>query len=351
MRTILILILLIGFQFSLKAQDTINYWTIDTSSNFNQPHSPFDNTLTMWMLRQNFTLNAYQANIGNTYPVSERTEKDVSRTYFDIFLPVVNRNSFSAMLGTSYSKFPILAENDSLNKTLIDACRLWIPIQYTHNRYKITLLYEYFQRGDNNSIYTKTGNTHRAFLLASYNFNLKWQLSLMAVYAETQMEIEKRKMIVPAFQLRYKPTSDFVMTIGAPVIFACEWTVFEKVDIAFSQLMLDDTDAFIRYNFNKKIGVSLNYKSTNYASSDIYFKSETISMSGQNLTFNNLTQPQSSLSLKLGIKTFNNIGIILSGGYNIGQTINLYNNNDLVDKSNGRNEFYVGLNVQYLKLF
>ena len=351
MRTLFFLIVLISFQFLLKAQDTINYWAIDTSSNYNQPHSPFENTLTMWMLRQNFTLNAFQANIGNTYPISEKTEKGISRTYFDIFLPVINKNSFSAMLGTSYSKSPILAENDSLNKTLVDACRLWIPIQYTNNRWKVTLLYEYFQRGDNNSLYTKTGNTHRAFLLASYNFNLKWQLSLMAVYAETQMEDEKRKMTTPALQLRYKPKPNFVMTFGAPVIFACEWTVFDKIDIAFSQLMLDDTDAFIRYNITKKIGISLNYKSTNYASSDIYFKSETISMSGQNLNFNNLTQQQNSLSLKLGIKTLNNIGLILSGGYNIGQTISLYNNNDLVDKTNGRNEFYVGLNVQYLKLF
>ncbi|MFW5879860.1 MAG: hypothetical protein ACOCUV_03460 [bacterium] len=351
MRRILIAILLINFHFSLKAEDTINYWIIDTSSNFNQSHSPFENTLTMWMLRQNFTLNAYQANIGNTYPISGMNEKAVSRAYFDMFLPVVNKNSFSAMLGTSYSKFPILAENDSLNKTLVDVCRLWLPIQYTHNRWKITLLYEYFQRGDYNSLYTQTGNTHRAFLLASYNFNLKWQLSTMLVYAVTQMEAEKRIMAVPAFQLRYKPNSDFTMTFGAPVIFACEWTVLDKIDIAFSQLMLDDTDSYIRYNFNKKIGVSLNYKSTNYASSDIFFKNETISLDGQNLTYNNLKQQQTSLSLKLGIKTFNHIGVILSGGYNIGQTIWLHNNNDLADKSNGRNEFYIGINVQYLKLF
>jgi hypothetical protein len=173
----------------------------------------------------------------------------------------------------------------------------------------------------------------------------------MAAHVETQMEDEKRRMTVPAFQLRFKPNLDFVMTTGAPVIFACEWTVFDKIDIAFSQLLLDDTDAFIRYNFNKKIGVSVNYKSTNYASKDIYFKSETISMSEKNLTYNNLTQPQSSLSLKLGIKTFNYIGLILSGGYNIGQTISLYNNNDLIDESDGRNEFYLGLNVQCLKLF
>jgi len=351
MKTITLLTLLFGFQSLLNAQGTINYWKVDTSNNFNQPHSPFENTLTMWMLRQNFTLNAFQANTGNTYPVADKNEKGISRTYFDIFLPVINKNSFSAMVGTSYSKFPILAENDSLNKTLLDACRLWLPIQYTHNRWKISLLYEYFQRGDNNSLYTKTGNTQRAFLLASYNFNLKWQLSIMAVYAETQMVNKKRKMGVPAMQIRYKPNPYFVMTFGAPVIFAFEWTVFDNIDIAFSQLMLEDTDAFVRYNFNKKIGISLNYKSTNYVSSDIYFKSETISMSGQNQTFNNLTQTQSSLSLKLGIKTFNNIGLILSGGYNIGQTISLYNNNDLVDKTNGKNEYFVGLYVQYLKLF
>ena len=349
-KTIILITFLLCFQNLLKAQDTINYWNVDTSNNFNQPHSPFENTLTMWMLRQNFTLKAYQANIGNTYPNSEKTKEAISRTYFDIYLPVINQNSFSAMLATSYSKFPILAENDGLNKTLVDACRLWIPLQYTHNRWKVTLLYEYFQRGDSNSLYTNTGDAHRTFLLASYNFNLKWQLSIMAVYAETQMEGEKRKMIVPALQLRYNPNPNFVMTFGAPVIFACEWTVFDKIDIAFSQLMLDDTDAFIRYNINKKIGISLNYKSTKYSSSDIYFKSETISMSGQNVTFNNLTQPQTSLSLKLGIKTSNNIGLILSGGYNIGHTISLYNNNDLIDKTNGRNEYYIGLNVQYLKL-
>ena len=64
-----------------------------------------------------------------------------------------------------------------------------------------------------------------------------------------------------------------------------------------------------------------------------------------------MTQAQSSLSLKLGIKTLDNIGIILNGGYKIGESINLYNNDELITDAIGKDEFFVGFNIQYLKYF
>ncbi|MFC2137775.1 hypothetical protein ACFLTE_06335, partial [Bacteroidota bacterium] len=327
------LILIISFLLFLanvKSQNNNEYWSIDTLSSFNQPQNPFTDPLSMWMLRQNFTLNAFQADLGSEFYLSGNNDDYNFQTYFVTYLPAYNSNSFSSMIGTSYSKNSIMAENDSLNKNLQDICLIWLPIQYTNNKLKLTFLYEHMLKGDANSLYKKVGNTKRIFIISSYNFNIRWQLSIMTAYLGTQMESGLNKMFVPAFQLRYRPNRKLVMTTGAPVLFAFEWSPIEKIDLVFSQILLDYTEGMIRYNVNNNIGISVNYKSTGYSSSDTYFKNESITLNNQLMVFNKISQIQKSVSLKLGIKTLDNIGIIISGGYKIGQSVDLYDNENEV---------------------
>ena len=351
MKRLVFIITLLSILANAKSQERSKYWSIDTLSSFNQPHNPFSDPLSMWLLRQNLTLNAFQADVGTELYISENNDNYNFQTYFVNYLPVYNRNSFSAMIGTSYLKMSILSKNDSLNKNLQDMCLLWLPIQYTRNKLKFTFLYEHMLKGDAKSLYTKTGNTKRAFIISSYNFNLKWQLSVMAAYLETQMENKPSKLFVPAFQLRYNPSEKLVMITGAPVLFAFEWSPIQKIDLAFSQILLEHTEGYIRYSISENIGISAHYKSTGYSSADTYFKSESILLDNQQIVYNNLTQIQKSIALKLGVKTLNNIGIILTGGYKIGQNVDLYNNENKVGNANGIDKYYIGLNIQHLKYF
>jgi len=348
MNRLVVTIILLFIISNVKAQYSTNYWDVDTLSSFNQPHNPFTDALPMWLLRQNLTINAYQTEFSSEFTISDNNDLNLN-TYLVNYLPVYNKKSFSVTIGTSYSKTTIMTENDSLNKSIQDICLLWLPVQYTFNRWKFTFLYEHFLTGDGNSLFTKTGNTKRVFIISTYNFNLKWQLSLMTAYLETRMENENRKMITPAFQLRYKLSQRLMLTMGAPVIFAFEWSPVPKIDLAFSQILLEYTEGFIRYNFSKNIGISVNYRSTGYSSADTYFKSESIQLNDQMIVYNNLTQNQKSISIKLGLKTSQNIGIILTGGYKIGQSIDLYNNENKLGNADGMNNFFIGLNIQYLK--
>lgn len=351
MKFFTVLLILICFQFSIYAQEVKSYWEIDTTSNFNQANNPFTDALSMWILRQNYNLNVYQLNVGYDFSINEKNSIESPNIHYELYLPILHDNSFSVMLGTSYIKTNILSDEDNLNKSLQDIGMIWLPIQYTRNKWKFTFLYEYFLRGDNNSLYTSTGNTQRVFFLAGYNFNYKWQLTMMMVYMETEMENDNRSMSIPAFQLRYEPSKNLRMTIGAPVLFAFEWSLGNKVDIAFSQIMFDDTKGFIRYNISKKVSLSLHYNSTKNLSSDIYFKNETVSLLGQDYNFNNITQQQNAISVKVGIRTFNNLGVVFTGGYRIGEELSLYSNSDLIIKSEGNTDFFVGFNIQYLKYF
>lgn len=139
------------------------------------------------------------------------------------------------------------------------------------------------------------------------------------------------------------------MIAGAPILFALDWQMGDKVDFSFSQFMFDETDVFLRYHISQKLAFSLHYLRSNYSNSEIFFKKESVFLDDQHVEFNNLTQYQTSVSLKLGIKTFDDIGFIITGGYNMGGRISLYDERSLAGETSGSDEFYVGLSLQYLK--
>jgi hypothetical protein len=342
------LIFLLSFQFFLKAQDTDNYWKIDTLNDFNQPHYPFVNSLTMWILKQNFTLDLYQMNIEREIPIANDVDYSQSRMIADVFLPLFKYKSLSSTIGVTYNKSYILADIDNLKKSLHENCYIWLPIQYQFKKMKIVTIYENFLYGDNNSLYSQISNMQRVFLTVVYPFNTKWHLMLMGFYMYKKLEKEHEHTSLPSFQLRYQPNKKLQMVAGAPILFAVDWQFLPGLDFSFSQFLMDETDAFIRFNISKNIGLSFHYLSTNYSNSDIFFKQETIMLNNAHVAYNNLTQYQDAISLKLGVKTFKDIGLIFSGGYNLGKEISLYNERILKGKTNGANEFFFGLSLQYM---
>lgn len=349
MKKIALNTILLIFCILINAQNKTDYWAVDTSSNFTSAHNPYTDAISMWILRQNFTLDAYQAFIGTEFDLSNPDFTNTNNTV-EVYLPLFNKNEFSAMLGTGYTRNFFISSYDSLNKPIMGFSQLWLPIQYNTHKWKFTILYERLLAGKPNSLFDEVGNTQRIFLMTSHSFNLKWCLTIFGAYYEDNMEEEKNETLVPAFQLRYKPNKNITMATGAPLLFGIEWTVNPKFDIYFSQIMLDETNGFISYNLTKKIGLTLQYTSVQKGS-DTYFYTESVSISGKNHQYNHLVQKQSNIALKLGLKTFDNVGIILSGGYKLGDKLNLYRNENHITKIDGKNNFFVGFNIQYFKYF
>lgn len=91
-----------------------------------------------------------------------------------------------------------------------------------------------------------------------------------------------------------------------------DWQISPKFNFSFSQIMLDETETFIRYNFLNNIDLSLHYLSTNHSNSEIFFKRESILLNNKTVSYNNITQKQKGISLRLGVKVFKDIGVIIS---------------------------------------
>lgn len=66
MRPLITFFLLWCSLFLTKAQDPSDNWKVDTANHFNQPHYPFSNSLTMWILKQKFSLDIYQMEVSLT---------------------------------------------------------------------------------------------------------------------------------------------------------------------------------------------------------------------------------------------------------------------------------------------
>ncbi len=331
------------------AQNETDYWAVDTESNFVSAHSPYTDAISMWILRQNLTINAYQAFIGSELMFNNADLEKTNNTV-ELYLPIFNKGGLTAMFGTGFSRNFFMSQDDKLNEPVMGFSQFWIPIQYNTDQWKFTFLYERLLAGKSQSLFNEIGNAQRVFLMASHAFNRKWCLTVFGAYFEDNMESDKNSVLTPAFQLRYSPSRNVVMSAGAPLLFGIEWSVSPKWDIYFSQVMLDETNAFVTYNFTPKVGLSLHYAGIQTGAST-YFPSEMISASGENYRYNNAVQLQSNIALQLGLKVFDHVGLVFSGGYKIGSELDLYNNTDKLTTIDGKSDYFVGFNIQYLKYF
>ena len=344
-------IALVGSFQNCFASDTLRYWKVDTDNSFNAPHVPYADALSMWMLKQNFTLNAYQGLLKNQFALNSFGDPATARLHLEAYLPIFNTGSFSGLLGSSYNKSYILAENDSLSIQLQDVCQFWFALQYRYKNWRFTSVYEQFLRGDKHSLYSETGNTIRYFATACYAFSRRWQLMVFGAYIGTRMEDERQEMLIPAFELRFEPSRDLKMVAGAPLVFGLEWCINRKFDIFLSQVMLDDTQFHVLYHLNSHLNLSLHYDILSHSTSDTYFQGRQVLLEDAVYDFNKLKQQQHTVSVKLGILSFDDIGLILTGGYNIRSKVELHHNSDKLCRAEGKDEFFVGFSLQYLSYF
>lgn len=326
-----------------------NYWKTDSTSSFINPHSPYTDAISLWVMRQNLTSNAYQALINSEMnfdnPGLENTDNTV-----ELFLPLFKKGKLSAMLGTGFSRHHFMSDYDSLNEPIMRFEQFWLPIQYNTKRWKYMIMYERFLAGKPENLFDALGNTERVFTTVSHAINHKWTATLFGVYIGITDEEEKNKTFNPAFQLRYKPNNKLIIAGGAPLLLGVEWSVSDRLDFYFSQIMLDETSSFLCFNFTQKLGLSLAYTNINQGT-DKYFNSKSITLNQNMYSFNNINQRQSNIALKLGLKVFDDIGLVFYGGYKMGDKLHLYKNHNEVTTVDGNSTFFAGFNVQYFKYF
>ncbi len=336
------------FNSSFAQNKKVDHWEFDTSDYFNEPHCPVTDGLTMWLLRQNLTLNATQTLLKTEVPLGNNSNYSKSRIHFESYIPFIKHKSFSSMIGVNYHKASILSEdNNDFNKSL-NYMWAWIILRYRLNNWLFNVSNEIYARGDNNSFYKKTGNEIFPIATVAYAFNNKWQIIIMTAYNLKFMEEGKKEMPMLGIQGKYIASNRFKIVFGAPVLCAFDWNFLPDFDLSFKQLLLDRTEAYLRYNITNKIGISLHYNKYDHRSKDTYFANEIPIINNNEVIYNNLSQMQHSISLELGVKTFKNIGAFFTGGYNLGKNISLYNNETFLQKTNGKHEFFIGLHLQYL---
>ena len=162
-------------------QDSLKYWKLDTEKDpFWEPHCPAPTTTlidgyTLWMLRQKMTVEAYQTLLNNEINLDNGK---MNKIQFANYLPIFGKGNFHSMIGTQYNKFDIQSDNDSLSKS-IQVIWLWTAWQYRLKRWNFTFTTENMYKGDESTLYAKTGNHSSIYLYIGYEFNNCWNLYLM----------------------------------------------------------------------------------------------------------------------------------------------------------------------------
>jgi hypothetical protein len=325
----------------------IKNWQPDTENSFNDPHCPFHNDITMWILRQNITLDAYEVHYENTLPSSDTPLED-RETTIESFLPLYNIGNSSSMAGFNYNRHRVVTDDTSLQTSLYSQFAAWVPIEFRFNNWKILCVNEYGLNGDSSSLYDSTGNYYRIFPGVVYTINSEWMLWVTGVYIQTEQENGSDHQFLGAGQIRYQPNKDFKITIGAPILGAFEWSI-GRFDLYASQMLLSQTESMFRYRVTDFFASSLYYKNEKVGES-LLLNENTISENGTDYSYNKIFQFQQQVELQLGIKTMEDIGVIISGGYKWGDTVDLYLDDEKQYSVDGKNEYFIGADIQMLRL-
>ena len=334
-------------------QDSLKYWKLDTEKDpFWEPHCPAPTTVlldgyTLWLLRQKMTIEAYQTFLNNEINLDNGK---MNKIQFINYLPFISKGNFHSMIGTQYNKFDIQSDNDSLNRS-IQVVWLWTVWQYKFKKWNISFSTENMYKGDENTLYTKTGNHSAIYLYIGYEFNNYWNLIIMGFYDKQRLVGETTKTLLPGIQARYQPSDKLKLIFGLPTIFATEWTAFPKTDIGMAYYLSNESRLFIRQRLSNNVSISLQYSCLWNYSEEAYFNNSIYNHGINNkVTFNRVSNSKPQLFADVDFKLNKDIGFSIGAGYNFSSKMSLYNNEDKVyDAFNSKNNILVNFSLQFLR--
>jgi hypothetical protein len=313
---------------------------------FFQPHCPLMDGFALYMLRQKFSIQGFQTILQSETDINNNRLNKILLTNY---LPIVKSKRITAMLGTRYSKYDILSDNETLNKT-IQHIWLWTALEYRQKKWDFIFTTENYLKGDEIGLYDKTGNKFFTVLYCGYELDPKWNIVVMGGYDRQEMENKTVEKPLMAIEARFQPSNKFKMLFGVPVIFAFEWSALKYTDLGFQYFINGGISSFIQQRITKKVNFSLLYNRE--INDDTYFKTNSIILnSNNNIAFNNISFTNSQLSAEIGFLTTDFIGINIGLGYNFKESIALYHNIDKINSLYCTKPFLsLNLRIQYLKL-
>ena len=334
-------------------QDSLKYWKLDTEKDpFWEPHCPAPTTTlidgyTLWMLRQKMTVEAYQTLLNNEINLDNGK---MNKIQFANYLPIFGKGNFHSMIGTQYNKFDIQSDNDSLNQS-IQVVWLWTVWQYKFKRWNFTFSTENMYKGDEITLYGKTGNHSAIYLYIGYEFNNYWNLILMGFYDKQQLVGKTKRTLLPGIQARYQPSCKLKLMFGLPAIFAAEWTALPKTDIGMAYYISNESRLFIRQRLSNNVSIALQYSRLWNYSEETYFNNSVYNPGNNHMVnFNRASNLKPQLFADVDFKLYKDIGLSIGAGYNFSSKISLYNNEDKVyDAINSKNSIFVNFSLQFLR--
>ena len=294
-------------------------------------------------------IKAYQTIMNNEVNLDD---EKINKIQLTNYMPLIDAGRFNSMIGTQYTKFDIQPDNEfDLNKS-IQMVWLWTAWQYKYKRWNFTFTTENSFKGDENTLYAKTGNRNIIIGYIGYELNNHWDLILLGRYGEQQMVGQTKDMSIIGAQARYQPSGKFKILFGAPTIFATEWTALRNTDIGMKFMFTTESQFFIRQRLTKNVSVSAQYYSSFNNSDGTYFNNSTFSPNNSSsVTFNNISYLQHQLFVSLDLKLYKDIGFSIGAGYNPSSNMSLYNNSDKVYSGiKSKDNFFVNCSFQFIRL-
>ena len=354
----LALLLTMGGKISIRAQpavpDSTKYWKLNTEGDhFWEPNCPTSPMVldgyTLWLLRQKFTIEAYQTIVNGEYNLND---KNFNKYQITNYMPLVGKGDFNSMIGTQYSKIDFISNNDyNLNKSL-QQLWIWTAWQYKFKRWDLSITTENFFKGDESTLYKYTGNETSVLAYAGYAFNNKWALILLATYNDKQMNKKAVKTMLGGVQARYQPSPKLKLLFGAPAIFAMEWTALPQTDVGMEFMITMESLCYVRQRLSNNVSCSVQFANTLNYTSETFFNNTTLSTKDNGVvTYNNVTYYQPKLFGELNFKLWKDVGFSVGAGYNFSNKAKLYNNNDKVYSSlKSKDNFFLNCSLQIIRL-
>ena len=342
---IVVLLFIIAPIESFSQRDSTS-WKTDTKEDaFWKPNAPIMDGFALWMLRQKLSIQGTQTILQSEMDLNNERINKIQLTNY---LPIIVSKRINCMIGTRYSKYDLLSDNNSLNKS-IQHVWLWSALGYKLGNWNFIITAENYFKGDESGLYDRVGNNFFAVSYIGYEFSPKWNLILMGGYDWQEMENAIKTKPLMGIQARYQPSARFKLLFGVPSIMAFEWTALKNTDIGFHYFISGNVSTFIQQRITEKLNISVHYNRE--INDDTFFNTNSFfSSSNDKIAFNNIVFTTSQLSAEIGFLTTNLLGINIGIGYNFKEKLSLFRENENIN-NNYRSKSFLTLNlrIQYLK--
>jgi hypothetical protein len=335
----------------LSSQDTVktnNQWGIDKNDRFNEVNCPIGDGYSIWFMRQNLSCNSFQTILETTNVYNNHLESNTPEYRLETYIPIIKSKKFNTIIGSRYWRSSLLQENNEIDN-ITQFIWIWTTLQYQPTeKWNLMLSSETYQSGNKKSFDEKLSNQFFVVGYAGYSMFDNWQIIGLFRYDMLWKPDGLKRSIIPGVQVKWLPQKNLKLMTGMPVIFATEWTPFEKLDLAAYCWYNMKNNAFIRYRITDKISISTIYKASNFKSSDIFGDTKTTTIENQTFSYDNMTQTQHRLALEIGCRFTPNTSIQLTLGRLLYANTKYNLNDNEQRQSTSLKGWYVGASIYFL---